>query len=113
MYAPQACNALKSQKRALDPLDIELQMIVSCSMLMLGTKPGSSAKAAIALNPKSFLHSQIMIFISSFLIFSVFFFERFSIEEICLHLMHPQNFMLGSPLQSRKSSFPLAAEGAK
>ena len=34
------------QKRVLDPLELEFQVVVSCLMWVLGTKPRSSARAA-------------------------------------------------------------------
>lgn len=39
-----------SQKRALDPFELELQAIVSCLMWLLGTEPVSAARAFSALD---------------------------------------------------------------
>lgn len=44
------CGGLASQKRALDPLKLELQVVVSCPTSLLGTELMSSARAANALN---------------------------------------------------------------
>lgn len=56
MYASVGCMPVyRSQKRALDVLELESQMSVSC-MWKLGTKPGSSGRAA--LNPEPSLHLQ-------------------------------------------------------
>lgn len=40
--------AYGGQKKVLDPLKLELQEVVSC-LVVLGPKPGSSAKEATAL----------------------------------------------------------------
>jgi hypothetical protein len=39
------CNAFRAQKRALDPLELELQTVVSCPAWVLGTELVSSARA--------------------------------------------------------------------
>ena len=42
-----------SQERALDPLELELEVVVSHHVL-LGTEPGSFVKAASALSSRAF-----------------------------------------------------------
>lgn len=43
-------GACGGQKRSLDPLELELQMVVSHLMWVLQTEPRSSAEAASAMN---------------------------------------------------------------
>jgi hypothetical protein len=45
-YVPPACDTTRGQKRALDPLDLELQTVVS-HRWVLGIEPWSSARAAL------------------------------------------------------------------
>jgi hypothetical protein len=49
LCAPCVCSCLWRQ-RASDPLELELQAVVSCLMWVLETEPGSSARAVSALN---------------------------------------------------------------
>ena len=42
----------RGQKRVLDVLELELQAVVSHLVRALGTEPGSSVRAANALNPQ-------------------------------------------------------------
>lgn len=41
------CNACRGQKETLDPLELELQMVMSYLMWTLGVEFGSSAKAVL------------------------------------------------------------------
>lgn len=47
--APYVSNAYGGLKRAFDPLELEVQMLISCHV-MLETVPGSSARAATVLH---------------------------------------------------------------
>jgi hypothetical protein len=42
----------RGQKRALDPLELELQMVVSCLVWMLGTKLGPLEEQPLLLTPE-------------------------------------------------------------
>ena len=53
LYVMHMLSALVSQKRALVPLELELQAVVSCIMWVLGTVSGPSVRAANALNQSS------------------------------------------------------------
>ena len=44
------CSAQGDQKRASDPLELELEVVVSPLMWVLGTELGSSARTACILN---------------------------------------------------------------
>jgi hypothetical protein len=46
MYA-QACRFFTGQKRALVPLELNLQAVVSCPLWVLGTELGSPERAAV------------------------------------------------------------------
>lgn len=62
----RACNAYGGQKRASDPLFLELQAVVSCLVWMLGTEPRSSTRAACILTSKpSFQYWQVFCNIST------------------------------------------------
>jgi hypothetical protein len=47
---PHVCSTHRGQKRASDPLELELQALVSCSTQVLGTELRSSARTARTLN---------------------------------------------------------------
>ena len=55
-------GALGGQKRASELLEVELIMVVSCLMWVLGTTPGSPAKATCTLNCQATIQSQPGVF---------------------------------------------------
>ena len=50
MCTMRISGAHRGQKRALDPLELELQMVVNCRVGAAGTKLHSSVRVASALN---------------------------------------------------------------
>lgn len=61
MYTTYVVGASGGQKRALIPLELELQMLLSHQWL-LGTEPRSAARAQSALNPNPFLQGACPVF---------------------------------------------------
>ena len=57
MYVSVSAGACGSQKRALDPLRLELQADMSCLACMLANKLWSSTKAILALNTEPCLQA--------------------------------------------------------
>ena len=50
VYAPHVSMVHVYQKRPLGLLELELQVVVSCPVLVLGIEPGSPGRAASAVN---------------------------------------------------------------
>jgi hypothetical protein len=67
--APHACNAFRSQKRAADPPELELQEVVSHLVGVMGTEVGSFGRAEFTLN-----HS-LQTFFFFYFIFNLFIFQ--------------------------------------
>lgn len=44
LYTPYECRCLQRSVRTLDPLELELQLVVSHLLWVLGTKLGSSGR---------------------------------------------------------------------
>lgn len=55
MYTPCMAGVHGEQNKALHPPELELQMVVS-HLLILGTKPASSARAVSAITAETSLH---------------------------------------------------------